>query len=129
MSGKSAETLETEIRELSVDSLKLEEIAPGSIDVDEPLIDGALGLDSIAALEIGIALRKRYNIVIESATEEVKSHFQNVRNLAAFDRTKQQSKRKTRRRGTRNEHDTLTISRKCSRFRRRTFARTRSCMR
>ena len=91
MSGSSADMLETEIRELIVESLKLEDIAPESINVDEPLFDGSLGLDSIDALEIGIALRKRYGIVIESATEEVKSHFQNVRNLAAFVRTKRQS--------------------------------------
>ena len=59
MSGSSADMLETEIRELIVDSLKLEDIAAESIDVDEPLFDGSLGLDSIDALEIGIALRKR----------------------------------------------------------------------
>jgi acyl carrier protein len=90
MSGSSQDKLKTEIRQLIVDSLKLEGIAPESIDVDEPLFDGPLGLDSIDALEIGIALRKRYGIVIESATEEVKSHFQNVRNLAAFVGSKRQ---------------------------------------
>jgi acyl carrier protein len=84
MNASPSDMLEIEIRHLIVESLKLEEVEPASIDVDEPLFGGGLGLDSIDALEIGIALRKRYGLLIETATEEVKAHFRSVRSLAAF---------------------------------------------
>ena len=86
-----SDTLEAEISRLIVDALKLEDIEPASIAVDEPLFDGGLGLDSIDALEIGIALRKRYGIVIETATDEVKSYFRSVRSLGTFVRLKRRN--------------------------------------
>jgi acyl carrier protein len=79
--------LEAEIKILIVEALKLEDLAPDAIDSDEPLFVEGLGLDSIDALELGVALRKRYGIRIESVTEEVKAHFANVRNLAQFIRS------------------------------------------
>lgn len=78
------EKLETEIKQLIVDALKLEDIAPDEIDSDEALFVEGLGLDSIDALELGVALRKRYGIKIDSVTAEVKAHFANVRSLARF---------------------------------------------
>lgn len=76
--------LEAEIKTLIVDALKLEDLAPDAIASDEPLFGEGLGLDSIDALELGVALRKRYGIRIELVTEEVKAHFANVRSLAQF---------------------------------------------
>ena len=76
--------LEREIKELIVETLMLEGISPDDIDSDEPLFVEGLGLDSIDALELGVAIRKKYGIRIEAATEEVKVHFRNVRSLAAF---------------------------------------------
>ena len=84
MSSLQPDNLEQEISELIVSTLKLEGIEPAAINVDEPLFDGGLGLDSIDALEIGVALRKGYAISIEFATAEVKSYFQDVRSLAKF---------------------------------------------
>ncbi len=81
--------LEAEIKTLIVEALKLEDLAPDAIDSDEPLFVEGLGLDSIDALELGVALRKRYGIRIESVTEEVKAHFANVRSLAQFIRSQQ----------------------------------------
>lgn len=78
------ENLESEIKALIVETLKLEEIAPVDIDSDEPLFIEGLGLDSIDALELGVALRKKYGIKIESISDEIKSHFANVRSLARF---------------------------------------------
>jgi acyl carrier protein len=78
------ENLENEIKALIVETLKLEEIAPVDIDSDEPLFIEGLGLDSIDALELGVALRKKYGIKIESISDEVKAHFANVRSLARF---------------------------------------------
>jgi len=78
------EKLEGEIKALIVETLKLEGIAPMDIDSDEPLFIEGLGLDSIDALELGVALRKKYGIKIESISDEVKAHFANVRSLARF---------------------------------------------
>jgi acyl carrier protein len=81
--------LETEIKTLIVEALKLEDLEPDAIASDEPLFGDGLGLDSIDALELGVALRKRYGIRIESVTDEVKAHFANVRSLARFIRARQ----------------------------------------
>jgi acyl carrier protein len=81
--------LELELKKLIVESLKLEDIAPEQINSEEPLFGAGLGLDSIDALELGVALRKIYDLKIESVTEEVKAHFMNVRSLAQFIRSQQ----------------------------------------
>jgi len=76
--------LEADIKKLIVDALKLEDISPDEIDSEEALFVEGLGLDSIDALELGVALRKHYGIKIETVTAEVKAHFANVRSLARF---------------------------------------------
>ena len=81
--------LELDLKKLIVDALKLEGIAPEEIDSEEPLFAAGLGLDFIDALELGVALRKVYDLKIESVTEEVKQHFMNVRSLAQFIRSQQ----------------------------------------
>jgi len=81
--------LELELKKLIVEALKLEDLAPGEIDSEEPLFGAGLGLDSIDALELGVALRKVYNLKIETVTEEVRRHFMNVRSLAEFIRSQQ----------------------------------------
>ncbi len=78
------ESLESQIKRLIVETLKLEEISPDEIDSDEPLFVDGLGLDSIDALELGVAIRKKYDIKIESASGEIKEHFVNVRSLTRF---------------------------------------------
>jgi acyl carrier protein len=84
-----ADKLELELKKLIVNALKLEDLAPEEIDSEEPLFGTGLGLDSIDALELGMALRNVYNLKIESVTEEVKQHFMNVRSLAQFIRSQQ----------------------------------------
>ena len=84
-----ADKLELELKKLIVNALKLEDLAPEEIDSEEPLIGTGLGLDSIDALELGMALRNVYNLKIESVTEDVKQHFMNVRSLAQFIRSQQ----------------------------------------
>jgi acyl carrier protein len=79
--------LEHELKKLIVEALKLEDIKPEEIDAEEPLFGSGLGLDSIDALELGVALRKIYDLKIESVTEDVKAHFANVRSLAQFIRS------------------------------------------
>jgi acyl carrier protein len=84
-----ADKLELELKKLIVQALKLEDIAPEEIDSEEPLFGTGLGLDSIDALELGMALRNVYNLKIESVTEDVKRHFMNVRSLAQFIQSQQ----------------------------------------
>jgi acyl carrier protein len=76
--------LESELKVLIVEALKLEDISPEDIDSDEPLFGAGLGLDSIDALELGVALRSAFGIKIESVNDEMKAHFANVRSLARF---------------------------------------------
>jgi len=76
--------LELELKALIIDALKLEDIAIEDIDSDEALFGDGLGLDSIDALELGVAIRQRYGIKIEAASEEVRAHFASVSALAKF---------------------------------------------
>lgn len=77
--------MEDELKRMIVSALKLEDLSPEDIGSDEPLfgMDG-LGLDSIDALELGVALRKTFGIKIETVSDEVKKHFYSVATLAAF---------------------------------------------
>jgi acyl carrier protein len=76
--------LELEIKKLIVSVLKLEDIDPAEIGDEEPLFIEGLGLDSIDALELGVALRKAYNIRIEVVSDEIRAHFATIRSLARF---------------------------------------------
>ena len=78
------QALDLEIRELIVSSLALEDVAPADIDVDAPLFVDGLGLDSIDALELGLALQKRYGVALNGESAEVRRHFASVAALAAF---------------------------------------------
>ena len=78
------QALEHEIRELIVSALSLEDIAAEEIDSEAPLFVEGLGLDSIDALELGLALQKRYGVSLSSDSAEARRHFASVRALAAF---------------------------------------------
>ena len=78
------EDLELDIKRLIVQSLNLEGVAPESIDSNAPLFVEGLGLDSIDALELGLALQKRYGVSLSAESEEVRAHFASVKALAAF---------------------------------------------
>ena len=62
--------LRDEIKDLIIKTLELEEITPDDIVDNEPLFIEGLGLDSIDALELGMALKKKYNISIGSNKEK-----------------------------------------------------------
>ncbi len=76
--------LENDIKELIISSLALEDIAPADIDAAAPLFVDGLGLDSIDALELGLALQKRYGVSLSAESEQVRAHFASVRALAQF---------------------------------------------
>ena len=53
-----------EIKQMIIDVLQLEDITPADIDADAPLFVDGLGLDSIDALELGVAIHKRYGVTL-----------------------------------------------------------------
>ncbi len=70
-----------EIKQLIIDVLQLEDIALNDIDSDAPLFVDGLGLDSIDALELGVAIQKRYGITLPADSEDTRRHFASVRAL------------------------------------------------
>ena len=76
--------LEHDIKALIISSLALEDLTPDDIDSEAPLFVNGLGLDSIDALELGLALQKRYGVSLSAESEEVRAHFASVKELAAF---------------------------------------------
>jgi acyl carrier protein len=74
--------LESAIKALIVDALQLEDIRPEDIDTDAPLFGDGLGLDSIDALELGVALKKRFGLALVSNDPAIKDHFRSVSSLA-----------------------------------------------
>lgn len=73
--------LKLEIKRLIIDALALEDITPEDIADDAPLFGEGLGLDSIDALELGIALRKRYQLKLEANDAGMKEYFRSVSSL------------------------------------------------
>jgi acyl carrier protein len=76
--------LEQEVKELIIDVLQLEDISPADIDSAAPLFVEGLGLDSIDALELGVALQKKYGISLSADSEDTRRHFASVQALAAM---------------------------------------------
>jgi acyl carrier protein len=76
--------LEQEVKELIIEVLQLEDISAADIDTDAPLFNEGLGLDSIDALELGVAMQKRYGITLSADSEETRLHFASVRALSAL---------------------------------------------
>ena len=79
-----SENLEAELKKLIVEALVLEDIAPEEIDTEAPLFVEGLGLDSIDALELAMALEERYGVKIEDDPDENRRIFASVRSLADF---------------------------------------------
>ncbi len=78
------EDLELDIKRLIVRSLNLEGVAPESIDSNAPLFVEGLGLDSIDALELAMALRQKYGVRTGSDEATNRKIFASVRSLAEF---------------------------------------------
>jgi len=77
-------SLHYEIKQMIIESLDLEDIDVDEIIDDEPLFVEGLGLDSIDALEIGLALQKRYGIKLKTDSEETRQHFASVNALVSL---------------------------------------------
>jgi acyl carrier protein len=77
-------TLQLEIKHLIIDALGLEDMAAEDIAADLTLFGEGLGLDSVDALELGLAIQKRFGIKIDAEAKDTRKHFANVASLAAF---------------------------------------------
>ncbi|HET7593642.1 MAG TPA: phosphopantetheine-binding protein [Rhodanobacteraceae bacterium] len=73
---------EQELAKLIVENLNLENVAPESIDPEAPLFGGNLGLDSIDALELALAVSKRYGIQLRSDNPDNRRVFGSLRALS-----------------------------------------------
>ncbi|MDF0533320.1 acyl carrier protein [Shewanella yunxiaonensis] len=77
-------SLHDEIKQLIIDSLDLEDVSVADIETDAPLFGEGLGLDSIDALELGLAIKKQFDVKIEANSEATRDHFYSVATLAKF---------------------------------------------
>jgi acyl carrier protein len=79
----TASPAELELAQLLIESLNLEDIQASEIDPDAPLFNDGLGLDSIDALELSLAIGKRYGFQLRSDNEENRRIFASLRALSA----------------------------------------------
>ena len=76
--------LNLEIKQLIIESLNLEDLAPADIDNDAPLFgDVGLALDSIDALELAMAVQRRFGVRIVDS-KETRRVMVSVSALAAY---------------------------------------------
>ena len=89
MSDLHTNSLEQDIKELIIEALGLEDISADDIGNDQTLFGEGLGLDSVDALELGLAIQKKYGIKIDADAKDTRNHFSNVASLATFVTAKQ----------------------------------------
>jgi len=75
-------SLQLELKEMIISALDLEDISADEIVDADPLFGDGLGLDSIDALEIGLALQKQYGIKLDADSAETRQHFASINALA-----------------------------------------------
>ena len=81
--------LEAQLKRLIVDSLALEDVSPESIDTNAPLFGEGLGLDSIDALEIALAIHSKFGVRTVANDEKNREYYKSIQTLADFVRAKQ----------------------------------------
>lgn len=81
--------LHLDLKNLIIDALGLEDISAEDIDSDAPLFGDGLGLDSVDALELGLAVQKHFSIKIDADSKDVRQHFASINALADFVASKQ----------------------------------------
>ena len=76
-----------ELKKQIIEVLNLEDLQPDDIDNDAPLFgetEMGLGLDSIDALELGLAMKNTFGVTINPESEDVKKHFYSVKTLQEY---------------------------------------------
>ncbi|MCH2110096.1 MAG: phosphopantetheine-binding protein [Polyangiaceae bacterium] len=85
-----SDPLEVEIAKTLIDALELPDLEAENLDPQLPLFaDTGLALDSIDALELAVALSKKYQIDLKAEDENMKNVFQSVHSLANYVREHQ----------------------------------------
>lgn len=75
---------EQKMAELLVEALNLEDLDAKDIAPEEPLFDDGLGLDSIDALEIALAISQEYGLQMKAEDESTKEAFATLKSLSKF---------------------------------------------
>ncbi len=75
--------LEQEVAQLIIDALNLEDVAVADIEPEAPLFRDGLGLDSIDALELALAISRQYGFQLRSDDENNAQIFSSLRALSA----------------------------------------------
>ncbi|MFL0798868.1 MAG: acyl carrier protein [Agarilytica sp.] len=73
-----------EMAELLVEALNLEDVSAADIDPSESLFGDGLGLDSIDALEIALAISQKYGVQMQAEDENTRNAFATLASLAEF---------------------------------------------
>lgn len=76
--------LEDEIRQVILSSVEVDGLTAADLPSDAALFGDGVGLDSIDALEIGAALRKKYQVKFKANSDENRQHFRSIASLADF---------------------------------------------
>ena len=84
LKSEQMDDLKQQIKELIVSALELEDIKPENIIDSEPLFGEGLGLDSVEALELGVALKKKFGFKFSADNTENRKHFASVDALAEY---------------------------------------------
>ena len=72
-----------QVKQLIITSLRIEGMSAADIETDAPLFGDGLGLDSIDALQLVVAMEKDYGVVVLDAATGTKV-FQSVRSMAGY---------------------------------------------
>ena len=83
--------IEAKLKGTVVSSLDLEDLTPTDIETDVPLFGEGLGLDSIDALELGMAVKKAFGITFSSNPAENRQIFRSVKTLADYVESQQKA--------------------------------------
>ena len=79
------EDLEGEIRDVILSSVQVEGLSADDLGRDVQLFgDDGVGLDSIDALEIGVALKRKYNVNFKANSAENRKWFRTIASLGQF---------------------------------------------
>jgi len=71
------------VKQMIIDSLRIEGMSPDEIETDAPLFGEGLGLDSIDALQLVVAMEKEFGVVVPDAATGT-TVFASVRSMAAY---------------------------------------------
>jgi acyl carrier protein len=82
-----SESLEDQLKDLIVEALALEDVDPSEINIEEALFVEGLGLDSIDALELALAIQEKFGVATSPDDERNRELFFSVKTLADFIRS------------------------------------------